>query len=234
MDRPCPEDRSISVRQAFAEEQPLLLSLPDNPYPTDERIEVSIGKTPYARFDRNDYSLPHTHVRRTLTVSATPTEVRILDGTEVIATHARSYDKGQQIEDPNHIEVLTARKRQARHHRGQDRLIQAAPNSRELLTRAAERGDNLGSITAALLRLLNDYGSQALEAAIAESLEQGVPHPNSVRQALQRHREERNQPPPIGIPINDERAKKLVVRPHDLNSYDQLKPKQEDGDDTEK
>jgi len=226
MDRPCPEDRSISVRQAFAQEQPLLLSLSDNPYSTDERVEVSIGKTPYARFDRNDYSLPHTHVQRTLTLSATPTEVRILDGAEVIATHARSYDKGQQIEDPRHIEVLTARKRQARHHRGQDRLIQAAPNSRELLTRAAERGDNLGSITAALLRLLNDY---------AESLEQGVPHPNSVRQALQRHREERDQPPPIGVPINDERAKKLVVRPHDLNSYDQLKPKQEDGDDdTEK
>ena len=151
MNRPCPEDRSISVRQAFAQEQPLLLRLPDNPYPTDERVEVSIGKTPYARFDRNDYSLPHTHVRKTLTVSATPTEVRVLDGTEVIATHERCYDKGQQIEDPQHIEALTVIKRQSRRHRGQDRLIQAAPNSRELLTRAAERGDNLGSITAAFV-----------------------------------------------------------------------------------
>ena len=161
--------------------------------------------------------------------------MRILDGAEVIATHARSYDKGQQIEDPHHIEALTVIKHQSRRHRGQDRLIQAAPtNSRELLTRAAERGDNLGSITAALLRLLDDYGSQALEAAIAESLEQDVPHPNSVRLALQRHREERDRPPPISIPIDDERAKKLVVRPHDLNSYDQLKPQQEDdNDDTE-
>ena len=235
MERPCPEDRSICVRQAFEQEQPLLLGLPDNPYPTDERVEVSIGKTPYARFDRNDYSLPHTHVRRTLSVCATPAQVRIIDGSEVIATHARCYDKGQQIEDPRHIEALSVIKRQARHHRGQDRLIQAAPNARELLTRAAQRGDNLGSITAALLRLLDDYGSQALEAAIAESLTQGVPHPNSVRLALQRHREERDQPPPIGIPIDDERARKLVVRPHTLNSYDQLKSKQEDDDDdTEK
>ena len=234
MDRPCPEDRSLSVRQAFAQEQPLLLSLPDTSYPTDERVEVSIGKTPYARFDRNDYSLPHTHVRRMLTLSATPTEVRVLDGTEVIAIHARCYDKGQQIEDPRHLEALTVIKRQSRRHRGQDRLIQAVPNSQELLTRAAERGDNLGSITAALLRLLDHYGSQALEVAIAESLEQEVPHPNSVRLVLQRHREERDQPPPIGIPINDVRAKKLVVRPHDLNSYDQLKPQQEDdNDDTE-
>lgn len=231
MDRPCPEDRSISVRQAFAQEQPLLLRLPDNPYATDERVEVSIGKTPYARFDRNDYSVPHTHVRRTLTVCADPLQVRILEGAQVVATHPRSYDKGQQIEDPRHIEALTAIKHQSRHHRGQDRLIRAAPNSRELLTRAAARGDNLGSITAALLRLLDDYGSQALEAAIAESLAQGVPHPNSVRLSLQRRREEQDRPPPVGIPLHDERAKRLVVRPHDLNSYDQLKPRQEEDDD---
>ena len=57
MDRPCPEDRSIPVREAFAQEN--LLPLPDASYPTDERVEVRIGKTPYARFDRNDYSVPH-------------------------------------------------------------------------------------------------------------------------------------------------------------------------------
>jgi hypothetical protein len=243
MDRPCPEDRSISVRQAFEQEQPLLLALPDNPYPTDERVEVAIGKTPYARFERNDYSVPHTHVRRTLTVSATPTEVRILDGAQIIATHPRSYDKAQQIEDPSHIEALTVVKRQARRHRGQDRLIQAAPNSRDLLTQAAVRGDNLGSITAALLRLLDDYGSQELEAAIAESLRREVPHPNGVRLTLERRREERDQPPPIGIRIDDQRAQKLVVRTHDLQGYDQLQTPQDnnpeeveesDDDDTQK
>jgi transposase len=233
MDRPCPEDRSLSVRQAFEQEQPLLLPLPDNPYATDERVEVAVGKTPYARFDRNDYSLPPTHVCRTLTISANPTQVRILDGAHVIATHARCYDKGQQIEDPEHIAALTTRKRQSRHHRGQDRLIQAAPNSRDLLVRAAERGDNIGSITVSLLRLLDDYGSQELEQAIAESLQREVPHPNSVRLVLQQRREARNQPPPVGVRIDHEAAKSVVVRPHDLNSYDRLKPQQEDGDDHE-
>lgn len=59
--RPCPEDPSISVGEAFALEQPTLLELPDNAFPTDERVSVSIGKTPYARYDWNDYSVPHTH-----------------------------------------------------------------------------------------------------------------------------------------------------------------------------
>jgi hypothetical protein len=228
-DRPCPEDRSISVRAAFAQEQPKLLALPDNPFPTDEREEVHVGKTPYVRFDCNDSSIPPPYVQRMLSVLASPSTVRVLDGAEVIATHARSYDKGQQVEDPAHIAELTALKRQARQHRGQDRLSRAAPNSRTLLVRAAERGENLGSITAALLRLLDCYGAAELEAGIAEALVRGVPHPNAVRLALQRLREQRDQPPPLPIALPaDKRIRDLVVSPHKLDDYDQLQVHQED------
>jgi transposase len=231
-DRPCPEDRSISVREAFEQEQPKLIALPDNPFPTDEREVVSAGKTPYVRFDRNDYSIPPTHVCRMLTVVASPTEVRILDGAEVIASHPRSYDKGKQVEDEAHIAALTARKRQARQHRGTDRLAQAAPNSRTLLTQAAERGDNLGSITATLLRLLDRYGAAELEAGIGEALSRGVPHPNAVRLALERRREQRDQPPPLPIALPaDKRVRDLVVSPHKLDDYDQLQTPQDDDDD---
>ena len=85
-DRPWHEDRSISVREAFEKERSSLIALPGDRFPTDERLEVTIGKTPYARFDKNDYSVPHTHVSRTLVVLATLDEVRILDGADVIAT----------------------------------------------------------------------------------------------------------------------------------------------------
>jgi transposase len=233
-DRPCPEDRSMSVRAAFAQERPKLLALPDNPFPTDERETVSAGKTPYVRFDTNDYTIPPTHVRRTLTVVASPTEVRVLDGAALIAAHPRSYDKGKQVEDPAHIAELTAQKHQARQHRGTDRLAQAAPNSRALLTQAAERGDNLGSITAALLRLLDRYGATELEAAIGEALTRGVPHPNAVRLALERRREQRDQPPPLPIALPaDKRVRDLVVSPHKLDDYDQLQAHRDDDDDDE-
>ena len=85
----------MTVSEAFAQEQPHLLALPDNPFETDERVEVSVGKTPYIRFDLNDYSVPHTHVQRTLTVMASLTRVRVLDGSEVIAEHPRVYGKGR-------------------------------------------------------------------------------------------------------------------------------------------
>ena len=231
-DRPCPEDRSLSVREAFAQEQPQLLALPDNPFPTDEREEVPVGKTPYVRFDRNDYSVPYTHVRRTVTLLASPTEVRVLDAGEVIARHPRSYDKGQQVEDPTHIAALAEAKRQARRHRGTDRLFHAAPNSQALLTQAAARGENLGSLTAALLRLLDHYGAAELEVAIAEALTRGVPHPNAVRLSLERRREQREQDPPLAITLpEDPRVRTLVVRAPKLDDYDQLQSDAETDDD---
>ena len=99
-----------------------LLALPDDQPPVDERVEVRIGKTPYARFDLNDYSVPHTHVRRTLTVVATLEQVRILDGLDVIASHPRSFDKAARIENPEHIEGLVRHKHHAHRLRGQSRL----------------------------------------------------------------------------------------------------------------
>lgn len=157
--RPCPEDTSLSVREVFAQEQSKLFALPDNPYPIDERKEVRVGKTPYVRFDLNDYSVPHQYVHRVLTVIAKADQITITDGSQVIAQHARSYDKGKQIENEEHIKALADAKYNARQHHGQNRLAQAIPASQALLIAAIERGYSLRSIVADLLQLLDSYGA---------------------------------------------------------------------------
>ncbi len=222
-DRPWPEDRSIDVREAFEKERGALIALPDDPFPAHDRVEVVIGKTPYARFDLNDYSVPHTHVGRTLVAVATLDEVRILDGAKVIATHPRCFDRDECVEIPGHIAELARSKRRARRLRGQDRLFRAAPASERLLAGAARRGDNLGTVVAALLRLLDAYGAAELEAAIGEALERGVPHPNAVRLSLTRRRELRDRPPPIPVELPEEaKLRDIAVRDHDLGGYDGL------------
>ncbi|MFP3245109.1 MAG: IS21 family transposase [Paraburkholderia sp.] len=223
-ERPCREEPTITVREAFGREQPSLLALPENPYPCELLLAVKVGKTPYVRFDLNDYTIPYTHVRRTLTVRADPRRVRILDGADLLATHERSYDRGAQIEIAAHIDALVARKREARHHRGLDHLARAAPASRTLMLHAAERGGNLGNITTHLLRLLDRYGPAELQAAIEETLaSDAAPHPNPVRLALERRREARQAPPPVTLILPEHvRNKDTLVTPHRLDIYDQL------------
>ena len=123
-------------------------------------------------------------------------------------------------------------KRGARQHRATDALTQAAPAVAELLQRAAARGHNLGSITAALAKLLERYGAQPLQAAVIEALAHDVPHPNAVRLALERAREARHENPPVIAQLS-ERARLLdvTVRPHKLDSYDDLAPGKDAPDD---
>jgi anti-sigma regulatory factor (Ser/Thr protein kinase) len=154
---------------------------------------------------------------------ASLTSVRVLDGREVLAEHPRAYGKGEQIEHPAHIEALVSAKRAARHHRGQDRLAHAAPMSRALLQQAAQRGTPLSSVTAQLVQLLDDYGAAELEHAIAEALRNDVPHPNSVRQVLERRREQRDRLPPLTLTLPDnDKVRNIVVRTASLARYDQI------------
>jgi transposase len=222
-DRPCPGERVRSVRTLFAEEAAHLLALPENPFPVEQRLEVKVGKTPYARFDWNDYSIPHSHVRRTLSVLATLDRVRIFDGLELIAAHPRSFDRDAQIEQPAHVEALVAHKRAARAQRAQDRLHHAAPAAKTLFLRAAERGAHLGVLTRGLLALLDSHGASALEAAIAAALAQDAAHLGAVRHFIDQHAHARGQPPPIVVVLpKDPRLHALSVRAQALRDYEQL------------
>jgi len=233
--RRCPGVRSMTVAEAFAQEQPKLITLPDDAFPCDESVTVSIGKTPYARFDGNDYSVPHTQVRRTLSLRASLTHVRVLDGQTLVAEHLRCYDKRQIIEDDAHIEALWQSKHHARLHGGQDRLANVAPDSRELLQRSAQRGHPIKRTVKILLDLLANYGASELNLAIQEALSQQVPHAQAVQQVLERRREQRQQPPPQAVALS-EHAKAIVLRPASLSTYDQLHtitPTDKDDSDTD-
>jgi transposase len=220
-DRRWRQDESRTVREVFEEEKPRLLRLPDQDFPNEERVEVHVGKTPYVRFDLNDYSVPHDHVRRSLLVVASLDIIRVLDGTTVVATHARTWDRGQQVEDASHIQDLVERKAKARKDRGMDRLARAVPHAEALLARAAERGGNLGNITSRLLAMLQAVPAAEIDAAVAEAVERDIPTVGSVRQILDRHRAELGQPPAVISRFsNNPRANELVVKPHRLDSYD--------------
>jgi len=228
------EDKSLTVAQAFEQERSHLLPLPANGFPIDERREVSIGKTPYARFDGNDYSVPHHLVQRILTVLASPSRVRILDGSAVVADHARSYSRGDQVEDQRHIEALVLAKRHSHKHRGFDRLYRAAPSSEKLIECLAERGENLGSATTQLLQMLDEFGGGDLEAAIVDALSKGAPHPHAVRHILEQQRRKAGEKPRTPVRLPDDPQLDVAIEPHSLASYDEIgqpaKKEQEGGD----
>jgi transposase len=230
-ERRCPEDRTRTVAEVFAEERPALMALPGDCFACEQRCELRVGRTPYVRFDLNDYSVPHVHVRRLVVVLATTDLVRITRDGALIAEHRRSWDKGAQIEAGEHIAELIDFKRTARQHRGLDRLHHACPNAAAFFTAVADRSGNLGATTTGLTRLLDLYGAAAVDAALGTALGSGSAHLAAVRQLLEQARHARCQPPPIAVVLREARLRDIVVRPHELASYDQLREEETPDDD---
>lgn len=221
--RPWPEDRQISVGEALAQEQPRLMPLPQNPFCTDEITSVRSRKSIYVRFDLNHYSIPHTAVGRKLSLVASDTQVRILDGNTELARHRRSYDRDRRIEDPRHVEGLLELKRKARHSQPSARLLEAVPEAESFIDAAFERGESALAQTVQLLKLLDLYGSQELRAAVQEAMARDSPRASSVGFLLaRRHRMHKLKPP---LPVDLSRRPDLAdlhVNPHAPESYDEL------------
>jgi transposase len=221
--RPHPEQRDRTVAEVLLEEQPRLLPLPAHPFETQVMRLVTSGKTPYVRFDRNHYSIPHTHVRRPLTLLASPTRVRVLAGAEEIARHARSYDTNQIIEEDAHIAGLVAATRQDNPSSARDRLRLAVPAAATLLERLAARGESLRVHVARLLSLLDDYGPQELNAAIERALERDALGAGAIAHLLETRRRQRGLKPPMPMALPDRPGvRDLDITPHRLETYDDL------------
>jgi hypothetical protein len=231
--RPVPGDATRrSVRDALADEAPRLLPLPANRFECDLVRPAASGKQPYVRFDRNDYSIPHDRIRQPLTLVASETDVRITDGVAELARHQRSYDAGVVIEDPSHLEKLTAEKRRALELRRRDRLRGACPSAASFMDALAQRGEPIGVHAAQLARLLDDHGAAAVEAAIAEALQRGAVSAASVAHLLDQRTRARKARPPIPVVLPDDpRVRDLRVTPHTLADYDALS-KDPDDDNT--
>jgi transposase len=218
------------VAEVFADEQPRLLAPAQHPFSTDRIEIVHSRKTIYVRFDLNDYSIPPLAVGRQLTLVASDTIVRILDGSVEIARHMRSYDRHQPVLDPAHQDAVLKSKRKAFHSTPAGRLEQAVPESRAFLDQAFAQGEQAGTQTAQLMKLLDQYGAAALRRAIVEALERNTPRASSVAFLLRR--QPRSTPLAIDLSRHPQ-AQALDVRPHDLETYDELAHLNDKDDDPE-
>ena len=226
LERRWPDDDRRTVREVLEEEKGRLLALPATEHPCAERAEARVEKYPQVRFDLNDYSVPPRCVHKTLTVYATLDTVRICDGTEVVATHARSYDRHKLVESEEHRAELKGLKSAATEERATNVLSTAAPSSVALLVAVAEQGTPLRRAKSALEMLRREFGGEALERAIGEAIAQRTPNIAAVRQVLERQRHDADFPVPLPLELPDDpRVRAMALSPSSLTVYDQLQVK---------
>jgi transposase len=213
-----------TVEECFAEEKTKLLPLP-NPVPsTDVVIPVSVDNTAFVHFDANLYSVPPDpeNVGHVLTLVADDHEVRVLRGADCVARHDRCWGRKQTVEEPSHRAQILATKPGGVEPKGRDRLRAQVPGVARLFEQWVEAGRNLGSLTAATLRLLDLYGKDTLAEAVDFVLARGSHDVGALAQVCEQLRRTQGRTPPIDIPLGDHVPDRDVI-PHDLETYDAKK-----------
>jgi hypothetical protein len=80
------------------------------------------------------------------------------------------------------------------------------------------------------MKLLEQYGAPALRRAIVEALERGTPRASSVAFLLRRQ----PRATPLSLDLSHHpQAQSLDIRPHDLETYDELARTQDTDNDDE-
>jgi transposase len=155
--------------ELFKAEKPHLRPLPAMPY------DVSVVRPARAtnRFrvllDGNRYSVPSEYAGARLTMKIYPDRLCIYHDNSLIATHQRSYDRGQDIEHPDHPRALLQQRRTAREQRLLMRFLKLSPKAEAYYRELASRRMNPRHHLRQIVALSEIYGVEKIARAIEDA-----------------------------------------------------------------
>jgi transposase len=205
----------ITVRDAWEKEKAILLPLPKYPHRCCVNVPVSPNRLSLVNFDSNRYSVPVEYGLSQLMLYAYAWKVEIACGDRVIAGHQRCYGKGQDIMKVEHYLPLLLKRPGAFPYAKPVRHWQMPEVYQEFL-KALQASCNGGSPREFLLvlSLARSYGKEQLEQAMRQSLDDGRPGYERVRQLITGS--------PANGNINQPNLEKVKVVLPDTGHFDRL------------
>jgi len=218
----------------FEKERPLLRPLPSIPFDTDEIVSCAVNTRVQVKFDGNRYSVPPSLARKTVTLRADGSEVRVVHEGQVVARHSRSYERGQSIVLPEHrLAALEQRKRAARTSLEQQ-FDDLGAEARQFHLRLKTRPVKTSTHLRRLLALVRVYGRKDVVAAITRASQLETYDAAYVENLMLAERRRRELPTPtLPNPKRRELIEEIELDPVDPAVYDRsLTSPPEDSHDT--
>jgi transposase len=167
-----------SIGQRFSRDRAAARPLPAHPFDPCLSQAAQVDKYQTVRFDHNRYSVPRACAYRAVTVKGYVDRVEVVDGGQVVARHARSYGRGEQVLDPLHYLAALGRRPAALDHAPVLRDWRL-PESFTRLRQALEgrHGPTAGARHyVRVLQLLAEHPLDRVEQAAAACLRRGELH----------------------------------------------------------
>lgn len=155
--------------ELFDKERPCLTSLP--PHPFDIATVSQVRASPQFRItvDANRYSVPAEYAGAALTLKSYPDRICIYNDEKLVARHARSYDRHQDIEDPDHPKRLLAHRKKARDQKIFMRFLALSPKADLYYRKLEQRRMNPRHHVLKIVALSEIYGQEAVSRAMEDA-----------------------------------------------------------------
>ncbi|MBK7953619.1 MAG: IS21 family transposase [Candidatus Accumulibacter sp.] len=154
----------------FKDEQGLLQPLNPLPYDLGRIQSQRASKQFRVALDSNHYSVPAEFASQRVTLKAYPDRVCIYHQDKLIARHLRSYDRHQDIEDPDHPKALLAQRRNAREQRLLVQFLSLSRHAQVYLEGIEQRRMNPRHHLRKIVALSEIHGVDAVDRAIQDGI----------------------------------------------------------------
>jgi transposase len=154
----------------FAEERGVLRTANPNPYDLARVIPLRASSQFRITLDTNRYSVPAEFSNQRVTVKAYPDRICIYHQDRLIARHLRSFDRHQDIEDPDHPKALLEQRKNAREQRLLSQFLALSSKAPAYYEGLLARRFNARGHIRKIIALAEIYGTDACRRAIDDAL----------------------------------------------------------------
>lgn len=156
-------------KDMFAEEQ--LSGLPSEPYDIGTVTQARATSQFRITLDTNRYSVPAEYAGTPLTMKVYPDRLCLYHDNKLIARHTRSYDRHQDIEDPDHPKELLQQRRKAKDQKVLMRFLALSSLSEQYHQGLVEKNLNTMHHIRQIVGLSEIYSKERVARAMADALE---------------------------------------------------------------
>jgi transposase len=155
--------------EIWQQEKPSLSPLPMHPFDIATVSQVRASRQFRITLETNRYSVPAHYAGHALTLKTSPDRLCIYLENQLIARHARRYDRFQDVEDPDHPKPLLEQRKKARDQKLFMRFLALSPQAEAYYRKLEERRLNPHHHVRKIVALSDIYEAQAVARAMADA-----------------------------------------------------------------
>jgi transposase len=157
-------------REHFDEEKPHLKPRPAIPYDCALIRPAGANRCCRVVLDTNRYTVPPLYASQKLSLKIYPDQLLVYHHEKLIATHLRSYDRHQDIRNPDHLQDLLTQRQKARHQTLLLAFLQLSPQAEPYARKLQDKRLNAPHHIQKIVALSEIYGPDKVAPALQDAL----------------------------------------------------------------